>query len=132
MKLYFAAPFERRDELGWLADRVHASTRHKVVASWLWRKDEVAADRLDAEVERCREIADTDEADIKSCDLLVGFYDGKLCRGGCMVELGIARGAGKRVLVVGVRQTVFHSQRNILAVLANAEELLSWLKSHTD
>ena len=56
--------------------------------------------------------AEDDFADVQACDLLIAFTEqpraaGGRNRGGRHVELGIAIGQGKRVIIVGPRENLF-------------------------
>ncbi|HZZ79636.1 MAG TPA: hypothetical protein VFE62_14040 [Gemmataceae bacterium] len=55
--------------------------------------------------------AEDDFADVQACDLLIAFTEqpsaGGRNRGGRHVELGIAIGQGKRIMIVGPRENIF-------------------------
>lgn len=88
MKTYFAARWERREEIRELVRGLPSTSR--------WLYDDVGAQ------------ADLD--DIRAADCLCLFTEtGSFPRGGRMVEFGYAMALGKRLVVVGPDENIFTS-----------------------
>ncbi len=111
---YFAASFDRGEELAPLAEFVQAFG-HTVTSSWLakavgnYEADEVAKGRTVEEVRI--ECSQQDLADIDAADVLVSFTESTRDRyfsGGRHVEFGYAVASGKGLIVVGPLENIFH------------------------
>ncbi len=127
MLIYLAARFSRRFELqGVRADLARAG--HQVTSRWIDQRRD-ATDTAEAAA-----VAHRDIADIELADCLIAFSEsprsGLSTRGGRHVEMGIAIGLDKRVIVVGPVENVFFSLPEIevfptwpaaLAALSNIE-----------
>ena len=99
MKTYLAARYERRDELCSYIDAL-AMVGIDVVSSWLWI---VHTDLHEAAV--------SDLADLRRADQLIFFSEditSSWPRGSRCVEYGIALALGKKIVVIGPRENVFH------------------------
>jgi hypothetical protein len=119
-RVYLAARYGRREEL--LAHAVElAEDGHTVTSRWLlgnqqWDAPTLAAaialeERRETPPEAAR-FAIEDWADLRTSDVLILFTEppGAIAgaRGGRHVEFGMAYALGKRCLVVGGRENVFH------------------------
>ena len=113
MKIYIAARFSRRPEANRLAIALKGAG-HEITSRWVCpHSDHVPPTGLskqaaDAERER---FAVEDYADVKACDCFVSLMEPtprNNSRGGRHVEFGIAMALGKRLIIIGMRETVFH------------------------
>lgn len=121
LKVYLAADFDRKAELkGYANDLWDADVI--VTSSWLDMPD-VAGQGSDAQTDsaiatmavgprsdaKAEDMASLDLRDVQRADLLVAFTTGFKARGGRHVETGVALSRpGRRVLLVGPRENVFH------------------------
>lgn len=85
---------------------------HEVTSSWLSGLQDGHPDA---------ECAATDEADVRRSDVFVLFSEKRDAsedrgRGGRHVEFGMAYAMGKRIIVVGERENVFHSLPGVVVV----------------
>ncbi|XUM19785.1 hypothetical protein ACRAVF_19150 [Bradyrhizobium oligotrophicum S58] len=119
MKVYLAARFGERPLMEVHADRIKAAGI-EVTASWVYGEE----DGLTRE-----DIATLDLNDVDRCDTLISFTHprGKLMTagGGRHVEFGYALAKGKRMVVIGPRENVFHHTPGV-EVFATLDE---WLAS---
>lgn len=108
MKIYLAARVGRQAELKSYRDTLER-IGHKVTSTWL---DEDLTVEQDRTAEARLEVCLRDLIDLGNADCLISFTEdpntslGK--RGGRHVEFGIALQAGKKLIVVGYRENVFH------------------------
>ena len=112
MKLYLAAQYARRKELVNYAEQLRAAG-HEITARWLTGQHEAA----DGDTSRWGDFAEDDFADIEACDCLIAFTElatDAIPRGSRHVELGIALGLNKFVVVVGPRENVFCALARVL------------------
>ena len=116
MRIYLAARYSRIDELNGYADDLRA-LGHVVDARWLngnhqiHEKQAVESATMSVPIEG-QQFAVDDCVDILCADCLVAFSEpprSGASRGGRHVELGLALAWGKRVIVVGPRENVFHT-----------------------
>jgi hypothetical protein len=119
-RVYLAARYGRREEILGRAVEL-AEDGHTVTSRWLigvqqWDAATMAAaaafeERGETPPEAAR-FAIEDWADLRSSDVVVLFTEppgsGAGTRGGRHVEFGMAYALGKRCLVVGGRENVFH------------------------
>lgn len=141
MKIYLAARYSKRLELCELKSHIE-SLGHTITSRWLlgghqwngmasavWSDEQEAAGIIPPAAVR---FAQDDIEDIGACDCLIAFPDTprepSTSRGGMHVELGYALGIGKRIIVCGIRQNVFHllpevefleTKQAVLAALSN-------------
>lgn len=107
MRVYLAAAFERQQELR--AYREALSARGiEVTSRWL---DIEGSSQVDGTAE-CEEDAravhaQEDLDDVAAADALISFT-GTSGRGGRHVEFGFAVATGKRIMLVGQRENIFH------------------------
>ena len=109
MKAYVAARFEQKSEMKALVP-LFAANNIEVRAHWLDETVSATSQLSDLTPEYCAEQAQVDLDDIKACDLFVFFADSvaKTTRGGKHFEAGYASGLGKRIVVVGPPENIFH------------------------
>lgn len=101
MKIYLAAMFSRRAEMEIIADRLKAHG-HAVVARWVYGGEDGLTRA---------QIALLDLDDVDAADTVVSFTHprGTLTSGGGRhVEFGYGLARGKRLVVIGERENVFH------------------------
>ncbi|HEU0073939.1 MAG TPA: hypothetical protein VFS30_07990 [Dehalococcoidia bacterium] len=104
--VYFAARYSRRDELNAYRAELDA-LGIEVTSRWLATEPRVHSEYSDAD---WRELGQIDQEDVLAADTLVCFTepDGAGGNGGRHVELGMALALGRRVIVVGRREHIFH------------------------
>lgn len=125
MRIYLAARYSRRLELCGYREILRGMD-HRVQATWLDGKHQIdeggkpIGDDGESLIEgdeptNCAamlraKFAGEDFADVLACDLLIAFTETPRSghsRGGRHVELGIALGYGKEVIIVGPRENIF-------------------------
>ena len=119
MKVYLAARFSDRPQMQAVADRLKP-LGFDIVARWVYGGEE----GLSRE-----QIAILDIADVDACDVLVSFTQpyGTLTKGGGRhVEFGYALARGKKLVVIGFRENVFHHWPNV-SVFASITDWLHHL-----
>src|SRR5215468_1718477 len=101
--IYLAARFRRRKELCGYADELRA-LGHSITSRWL-----TGAHR-DLAVANLARYGEEDAEDIRAADCLIAFTEPATSaiasKGGAHVELGLALGLGKAIIVIGHRQNV--------------------------
>lgn len=108
MKLYLAARFARANELDQIA--VEALERgHTVTSRWHSGSHGDPAADVDITHPDMPRYAAEDIADLRAADTVVSFTAGGGGRGGRHVEFGMGLALGKRLVVVGPREHVFHT-----------------------
>lgn len=110
MRVYLAARYSRKNEIKALIP-VFGSHGISVGSRWLHETSppDTTLDKVTPEF--CQETASTDLEDIEMCDALVFFAENPLVgtpRGGRHVEFGFALGIGKRIVVIGEKENIFH------------------------
>jgi hypothetical protein len=113
MRIYLAARYSRRRELCGYADQLRR-LGHEVTSRWLDGHHELL-DReglsTEAEAADRARFAAEDWADVMRADWCISFTEVPRSgngRGGRHVEFGAALAAGKRAVIVGPRENVFH------------------------
>jgi len=108
LKIYLASRYSRISELNDYKTDLEA-LGHTVTSRWL------GGDHHLSEVyapKKARRFAVDDISDIDAADCLIQFPDEarepSTSRGGQHTEFGYALGTGKRIIIVGFRQHVFH------------------------
>jgi hypothetical protein len=122
MKIYVAARFERYQEMQGVRD-VLRGMGHEVTSRWIdlhGGKESVDGleDQLQTNPEEFEEYGEHDLEDIRNADVIMCFAGGG-GRGGRHVEWGYAYALGKRMILVGPRENVFHA-------LGCVEHYASW------
>jgi len=109
MRAYLAARFEQKKEIKALVPLLEANNI-RVRAHWLDEDIPPNSQLSDLTPAYCAEQAQVDLDDIKACDLFVFFADAtpKTTRGGKHFEAGYASGLGKRIVVIGQPENIFH------------------------
>lgn len=117
--IYIAARFSRRAEAHELSKRLR-ERGHTITSRWVRPNDDhvlptgLSAQAADAERAR---FATEDCADVIACDCMVSLMEEPRSngRGGRHVEFGMALGLGKRLVVIGPLETVFHHLPQVVA-----------------
>ena len=85
---------------------------HEVTSRWINLRDgdypEYSAETLNSDPQSFSAYAETDIADIHAADTIVSFTGGG-GKGGRHVEFGLGIALGKRLVVIGPREHVFHT-----------------------
>ena len=112
MKIYLASRYSRIKEMREIAAFLR-NIGHEITSRWIKGNHQISDDGLSTEAkqeERMR-FATEDLDDLMNADLCLNFTEkprGTNSRGGRHVEFGIALSAGKKVVVIGPRENVFH------------------------
>lgn len=124
MKIYLAARYSRNPEMQGVRD-VLQGLGHTVTSRWIdchagKYLTSFTPEHLNNDPQYCSKLAQHDLEDLTAADTVISFTDstggGK---GGRHVEFGYALALGKRVIVVGPRENVFHT-------LPEIEHYTSW------
>ena len=130
MRVYLAAAFSRKDEIRAVAEELK-SLGIDVQARWLYEPktppEEIKSNFM-------RERAEIDEEDVLAADVLVRFSDdlrathvpSHLATGARMVEMGMARINGAKIIVVGGQQCIFDWWKEVTHI-SDVAELKSYL-----
>jgi nucleoside 2-deoxyribosyltransferase len=128
MKFYLAAGFSRKDEIA-AKTRQLQSLRIGVTSTWPW-EDAAPQSTLDSVGEDYLVLnGRKDLGEIKAADGVILFTQEPtkpFVRGGRMHEFGYAQALGKRLIVCGPRENIFHYLPEV-EVVATWEELLKKL-----
>ena len=118
MKVYIASRFERKDEMKSLSKILPGFGIH-VQSRWLDETISPTSQLSDITPVYAKEQAGYDLEDIDSVDTLLFFADPVplTVRGGKHVEFGYALAKGKRIIVVGGNDNIFHYLDNIVHYL---------------
>ncbi len=111
-KIYIAARFSRRPEANALARRL-MQYGHIITSRWVKPEtDHVLETGLSEQAadDMRKRFALEDCEDVLACDWLISLMEEPRnnSRGGRHIEFGIALGLGKRLSIIGPRETVFH------------------------
>lgn len=110
MKVYLAARYSRRNQMRDLAAELkqmgYAITSRWLETDWVNRPNDSSA----APPEYREKYAVVDMEDVAAADVVISFTEapGDGSRGGRHVEFGLAVAWGKRLIVVGYRENLFH------------------------
>jgi hypothetical protein len=110
MKIYLASRYSRRVQMRDLAEELRRMG-HEVATRWLDTEWANRPDQSSAAPPEYREkYALIDLEDVRAADWVINFTEapGDGSRGGRHVEFGLAVAWGKRVIVVGHRENLFH------------------------
>jgi nucleoside 2-deoxyribosyltransferase len=117
LKVYIAADYARKDEVRALAEALEGRGV-KCTSTWAFMPSDqeggVGATATSPGYAAAMAAQDLD--DVGSSDAFVQLTTGEYCRGGRQVELGMAMALGKRVIVVGPREHVFHWHPRVTVV----------------
>lgn len=114
MKIYLAARYSRNDEMRDVRD-VLTALGHEVTSRWIDQHggsllESIVAERLNTGPAECSKYAEIDVADLMAADTVISFTSAEGGgKGGRHVELGLALGLAKRVIICGPRENVFHT-----------------------
>lgn len=109
MKYYLAARYSRSAEMREVRAQLQ-EFGHIVTARWVDGGHELKRDEPNVDAERAR-WAHEDFIDLAAAEGVISFTEEPRTtnsRGGRHVEFGVALGMGKRCIVVGHRENVFH------------------------
>lgn len=126
MKIYLCSRYSRRDELRGVRD-VLTAKGFVVTSRWLdteWEENDGQGSSA-APPEYRREFAIKDMIDVQVCDAIIAFTEPPRSngRGGRHVEFGMAAAWGKKLIVIGPEENIFHYLPGVF-VYRNIEELL--------
>lgn len=113
MKIYLAARYSRREELVGYAEELRQAG-HIITSRWLCGQHEHKGPEALTPLEHRELWALGNNEDILSADCVVSFTeleDSPYGRGGRHVEFGMAMATGRRLVVVGHRENIFHCMR---------------------
>ncbi len=120
MKIYVAASFPRRDEARLLGLALE-DAGHEITSGWMMLKGKsYFGDDWAGEVEAVRDLQD-----VRDCDVLVSITGDTESHGGRHSELGIALALGKRIIIVGPKEQVFHHHPHVEEVSGTSDVLES-------
>lgn len=128
MHIYLMARYSRHLEMQAVAYAL-MDVGHQITSRWIWgahqASDAAIATRELGDFER--QLAHEDWMDLKAAECCIGFSEPLRTpsRGGRHVELGLALAWGKRIIVVGGAEHVFHALPQIIHVADMA--MLVWL-----
>lgn len=115
MKVYLAARFSRHDEMRGVRDVLEHALGHQVTSRWIDlhggdQLESAAAEQLNREPWEVAHFGQHDIEDLQAADAVISFTsaDGG-GKGGRHVEFGIGLALGKRMIVVGPREHIFHT-----------------------
>jgi hypothetical protein len=113
MKIYLATRYSRNAEMRAIRDDLTA-LGHEVTSRWIDQHggdlpESIVAEKLNSEPENCFKYAQIDVDDLTAADTVVSFTCDGGGKGGRHVEYGLALGLGKRLILVGSRENVFHT-----------------------
>ena len=117
MKIYLAARYSRLKELNLYAADLR-DLGHTVDCRWLLGAHQAHDGALEIDAIQgdtpliARLFAEDDVSDLKAADMIVSFTEAPRSnnsRGGRHVEFGMALALGKKMVVVGPRENVFHT-----------------------
>ena len=121
MKIYVAASFPRREEARKLGIMLE-DAGHEITSGWMMLINKsYFGDDWAGEVEATRDLQD-----VRDCEVLVSFIGDELTHGGRHTELGIALALGRRIILIGEKEQVFHYHPavEVIAGWEFVEELL--------
>lgn len=108
MKIYLAARYSQHPDLKILRSQLE-NLGHSVTSSWLdIGGKSFTLEELENESDRCSIRGQADLDDVVEADCLI-FVSSQGGKGGRHVEYGIALGLGKRIIILGHRENVFHT-----------------------
>jgi nucleoside 2-deoxyribosyltransferase len=114
MRIYLAARYSKHPEMQGVRDLLQV-LGHEVTSRWI---DQHGGDQLESathaqlnsQPEACQVYGQHDMADIDAADVVISFtYPDGGGKGGRHIEFGYALGTGKRMILVGPRENIFHT-----------------------
>lgn len=103
--IYLASKFRRYEEMVGYADELRG-LGYEVTSRWITAH---AGPDLDLDDPRFPQFALDDIEDVRAADTLISFTAGGGGRGGRHTEFGMGIALGKRLIIVGPREHVFHT-----------------------
>jgi nucleoside 2-deoxyribosyltransferase len=118
VSIYLAAKYGRREEMEEIAIRLMNEYGYDITARWVFGGEEGKTNE---------EISIFDLEDVAAADTVVNFteYPDTYTTGGRHVEYGYAIATGKRLVVIGPRENVFHHYPTV----EQFDTLSDWLQS---
>lgn len=132
MKIYLAARYSRYPEMKEVRAAL-AAAGHVVTSQWIDNhagklEKSFTPERLTEEPDFCATFALTDVTDLHDAEAVVSFTgNGGGGKGGRHVEFGMGYALGKRCIVVGPRENVFHCLPGV-EIVAGVDELVERLR----
>ena len=113
MKIYLASRYSRHPEMRGVRD-VLTVMGHEITSRWIDMHggkypSSFTSDILNADPEYCGKLGQHDIEDVAAADTCISFTGGIGGKGGRHVEFGYALALGKRLIVVGPREHIFHT-----------------------
>ena len=106
-KIYLAATYSRNAEMRGARD-VLESFGYEITSRWIDDPAVYDEGRLESDTAACGRFAEATLGDILGAETVISFTGGG-GKGGRHVEFGLAVALGKRLVVVGPREHVFHT-----------------------
>jgi|SRR5215217_3609997 len=118
VKIYLAAKYARREEMEEIALLLMNAHGYDITARWVFGGEEGKTNE---------DIAVFDLEDVASADTVLNFteHPNMYTTGGRHVEFGYAIATGKRLVVIGPRENVFHS----FPTVEQFDTLNDWLRA---
>lgn len=114
MIIYLAARYSRNAEMRSIRDEL-VLLGHQVSSRWIDQHEgnlleSIVAEKLNSEPRECSKYAMIDLQDLEASDVVISFTseDGG-GKGGRHIEFGWALGKGKRLVIIGPRENIFHT-----------------------
>lgn len=122
MKIYLAARYSRNDEMRGVRD-VLTAMGHEITSRWIdlhggKYPTSFTPEILNSDPDYCGALGQHDAEDVAAADTVISFT-GEGGKGGRHVEFGIGLALGKRSIIVGPREHIFHA-------LPEVEHFPSW------
>lgn len=116
-KVYLASRYSRHDEMRGVRDVLGSLAGIKVTSRWIDCHTDVVGDFKESftveflaeHPEKCAPLGQHDLDDIRAADTVISFTSSDGGKGGRHVEFGYALALGKRCIVIGPREHVFHT-----------------------
>jgi hypothetical protein len=121
MRAYLAARYSRHDEMQGVRDVLQGALGIEVTSRWIDCHTDVVGDFtssfttevLNDRPEDCAPLGQHDLDDIDAADAVISFTSDGTGKGGRHVEFGYGLALGKRCIVVGAREHVFHTLKQV-------------------
>jgi hypothetical protein len=129
MLVYLAAAYPRLEEMRGIRDVLEAFG-HKVMSRWIDQPpgEGAGVTELAADPAAYVKYAELDMADLAAAEVVISFT-GEGGRGGRHVEFGMAVAMGKRLVLVGPREHVFHTLPHIEWYPDWSRLVMAWSKT---
>jgi nucleoside 2-deoxyribosyltransferase len=113
-RIYLAARFSRNDEMRGVRD-VLTAIGYEITSRWIdlhggEQKESAAAAVLNSDPASVAHFGEHDIEDLRAADVVVSFTSpDNVGKGGRHIEFGYGLALGKRMVVVGPRENIFHT-----------------------